>query len=220
MTFDGYETGPERATASVIWLHGLGADAYDFAPLVPEFALPAGIAARFVFPNAPRRPVTLNGGAVMRAWYDLRNLDMDERSHDSGGVEGSVELVRALVARESERGIPAARVVLAGFSQGGAIAALAGLTHPDRLAGVIVLSAYLLFPDQIDARRSGASRDLPFFVAHGTSDPIVPPAAGRALRDLLVALGQPVEWRTYPMPHAVHPEEIEAVGRFLARVLS
>lgn len=216
---DGYETGPADARSAVIWLHGLGADGYDFAPIVPDLGLPASLGVRFVFPHAPRRPVSLNNGFVMRAWYDLRSLDMDERSHDRPGIDASVDVVRRLVTRERARGVPAARVVLAGFSQGGAIATLAGLTHPEPVAGVIALSTYLLFADRIESDRTEASRSVPFFVGHGTGDPVVPLAAGRMLRDRLNALGQPVEWHTYPMPHAVHPQEIEQVGAFLARVL-
>lgn len=218
--FDGHEAGPAEARSAVIWLHGLGADAYDFAPIVPELGLADDLAVRFVFPNAPRRPVTLNNGFVMRAWYDLRNLDMDARSHDEDGIAASLDLVRGLVRREAERGVPARRVVLAGFSQGGAIATLAGLTHAERLAGVVALSTYLLLPHKVDGLRTAANRDLPFFVAHGTTDPVVPAVAGQALRDRLAAAGQPVEWRTYPMPHAVHPQEIADVGHFLAAVLA
>ena len=184
--FDGYETGPDDADAAVIWLHGLGADCYDFAPVVPELGLPDELKVRFVFPNAPRRPVTLNGGSRMRAWYDIRQLDFDKRSSDETGARESLGIVAGLIAR------------------------------PGRLAGAVALSTYLLLGDRIDAERSAANRGLPFFMAHGMSDPVVPLPAGTDARDRLVAWGHPVEWRTYPMPHAVHPHEIEDVGRFLA----
>ncbi|HNX20611.1 MAG TPA: carboxylesterase [Acidobacteriota bacterium] len=214
--FDGYETGPEDADAAVIWLHGLGADCYDFAPIVPELGLPDELKIRFVFPNAPRRPVTLNGGSRMRAWYDIRQLDFDKRSSDETGARESLGIVAGLIARENARGVRTERIVVAGFSQGGAISILTGLLHPGRLAGAVALSTYLLLGDRIDAERSAANRGLPFFMAHGMSDPVVPLPAGTDARDRLVAWGHPVEWRTYPMPHAVHPHEIEDVGRFLA----
>lgn len=217
-SFDGFESGPADARSSVIWLHGLGADCWDFAPIVPELGL-EGRSVRFVFPNAPVRRVTLNGGAPMRAWYDLRNLDMDGRSHDEAGIEQSLERVGQLVEREGARGVAPGRIVLAGFSQGGAIALLAALRHPQRLAGLVGLSCYLLFADRVAALRSDAAHGLPTFLAHGTSDPIVPLAGGEHARDRAKELGLAVEWHTYAMPHAVHPREITDIGAFLARVL-
>ncbi len=218
--FDGHETGPKDASAAVIWLHGLGADAYDFAPIAVELGLPRDLKIRFVFPNAPRRPVTLNGGAVMRAWYDIASLDAADRSFDEPGIEASRRLVAGLVEREEQRGVAAERIVLAGFSQGGAIALHAALRFPRPLAGVVALSAYLLIPDRLDAELSPANRGLPIFMAHGPADPIVPLAGARQSRDRLQAAGLQVQWRTYPVPHAVHPDEIADVGRFLTGRLS
>jgi phospholipase/carboxylesterase len=219
--FDGHEAGPADADASVVFLHGLGADCYDFAPIVDELApLLRGARVRFVFPNAPVRPVTLNNGFRMRAWYDIAALDFDERSQDEAGIRESVALARALCAREEARGVPAGRIVVGGFSQGGAVAILAGVSAPRRLAGVIALSTYLLFPGRLLSEVSGAARGTPFFMAHGPADPIVPLAGGEHARDRLREAGFPVEWRTYPMPHAVHPDEIGDMGRFLAGVLA
>ncbi len=219
--FDGHEAGPADADASVVFLHGLGADCYDFAPIVDELApLLAPARVRFVFPNAPVRPVTLNNGFRMRAWYDIASLDFDERSQDEAAIEASVELAHALCAREEARGVPAGRVVLGGFSQGGAVALLAGVGAPRRLAGVVALSTYLLYPGRLAARVSEAARGTPFFMAHGPADPIVPIAGGEFARDRLREAGFPVEWKTYPMPHAVHPAEIVDLGRFVAGALS
>ena len=213
--FDGYETGPADAPAAVIWLHGLGADAYDFAPIVPELGLPAGLVVRFVFPNAPRRRVTLNNGWMMRAWYDIKSLDPQDRSCDEEGVRASARLVHGLIEREEQRGVAPEKIVVAGFSQGGAMALHCGVRHPRRLAGVVALSCYLLLPGVLEAEISQANRGLPVFMAHGDSDPIVPVAGAEASRDRLEASGYPVDWRTYPMPHTVHPDEIVEIGRFV-----
>ncbi len=222
--FDGFETGPADATAAVIWLHGLGADCYDFSPIVPELGLHATARVRFVFPNAPIRPVTLNNGMRMRAWYDIRSLDFDERAQDSAGIAASVDLVRGLIARESSRGVDARRLVLAGFSQGGAIAALAAVSHPERLAGLVALSTYPLAPGGPGKpgpyEPSPAAEGLPCFVAHGPADPVVPIAGGELLVTRLTEAGCDVVWRTYPVPHAVHPQEIEDTGAFLRRLLA
>lgn len=206
--------------ASVIWLHGLGADGYDFMPIVPELGLPRDAGVRFVFPHAPSIPVTINQGFVMPAWYDITDLDLHRR-HDRVGILRSAEHVRALMARErEEHGVPSARTVLAGFSQGGAIALYVGLRHDERLAGLLALSTYLVADDTLDGERSEANRDVPVFQAHGTMDPMVPIVRGEVARDRLTALGYAVEWHTYPMPHAVHPREIADIGAWLARVLS
>ncbi len=228
--FDGFETGPADANAAVIWLHGLGADCYDFSPIVPELGLHASARVRFVFPNAPIRPVTLNNGMRMRAWYDILSLDFDERAQDAEGIATSVELVRGLVARESARGVDARRIVLAGFSQGGAIAALAAVSHPERLAGLVALSTYPLAPEPGRGEPGRgeprpydptlAAAGLPCFVAHGPADPIVPIAGGQLLATRLAEAGCEVTWRTYPVPHAVHPQEIEDTGAFLQRLLA
>ncbi|GAB4222170.1 MAG: carboxylesterase [Acidobacteriota bacterium] len=213
---DCVEVGPPDADAAVIWLHGLGADGWDFQPIVPELGLPPDLRVRFVFPHAPRRPVTINMGLVMRAWYDIAELSLDERGQDVAGIEDSARRISALVERERQRGITPARLVLAGFSQGGAMALHVGLRHPERLAGLVALSCYLLLPARTERERSEASRGLPVFQAHGEHDDVVPLVAGEMTRDALVALGCEVTWRTYPVPHAVHPREIRDIGAFLA----
>jgi phospholipase/carboxylesterase len=216
---DAVEVGPPDATASVIWLHGLGADGWDFYPIVPELGLPRELAVRFVFPHAPHRAVTLNGGLTMRAWYDIAALDLDARSHDAAGIRASEALVRGFVERELSRGVAPERIVLAGFSQGGAMAIHTALRVPWRLAGAIALSCYLLLPEELDGARSASAAGLPCFVAHGTEDPVVPFAAGEAARDALIAAGCAVEWRSYPIPHGVSPREIADVGAWLAGLL-
>jgi phospholipase/carboxylesterase len=212
-----FETGREPR-AAVIWLHGLGADGHDFAPIVPELALPSSLSVRFVFPHAPMRPVTINRGWVMRAWYDVRD-DGGERREDEAGVRDSARAIEQLLARENTRGIPAARIVLAGFSQGGAMAFQTGLRHPERLAGIMALSCFLPLSDALADEASAANRDVPIFMAHGEGDTLIPPARGRRSRDTLAALGYPVEWREYRMAHAVCPEEIRDISRWLTVVL-
>jgi phospholipase/carboxylesterase len=206
-------SGP--ATGAVLWLHGLGADGHDFEPLVPYLGLGDDHRIRFVFPHAPRIPVTINMGMVMPAWYDIVQMDL-RRAHDESGVRASQSRVEALLARELDRGVPAERIVLAGFSQGGAVALHTALRHPERLAGVLALSTYLVCEDSLEAERSAANRDVPLFQAHGTADPMVPVDRGLAARDRLVALGYDVTWKTYPMEHQVHPEEIRDIGTWLA----
>jgi phospholipase/carboxylesterase len=212
------ETGP-APRAAVIWLHGLGADGHDFEPVVPELGLPRSLAVRFVFPHAPMRPVTINRGYVMRAWYDVRS-DGGERREDEEGVRASHRAIAALIAREGERGVPAARIALAGFSQGGAMALHVGARHPERLATVVALSCFLPMPQAIAAEASPASREVPFLMAHGTLDDLVPVSRGRRARDVLLGLGYRVEWHEYPIPHAVSAEEIALVGRHLASALA
>jgi phospholipase/carboxylesterase len=212
------ETGA-HPTAAVIWLHGLGADGNDFVPLVEELPLPAGLDVRFVFPHAPVRPVTINAGFPMRAWYDITGVDLANRA-DMDGVRSSQAQVHALVEREIARGVPPARLVLAGFSQGGAIALYAGLRHQQRLAGIVALSTYLVGPAEFREEASPANRDVPIFMAHGTADPVVRLEWGEAARQALAGQGYAVEWHTYRMQHAVVWEEIAAVGRFLSGVLA
>lgn len=209
-------TGAEPA-GSVIWLHGLGADGWDFVPIVRELPLPETLALRFIFPHAPERPVTINNGYVMRAWYDIRQQDI-ARVPDEAGIRDSQAAVERLIARERERGVPAARIVLAGFSQGGAIALQAGLRHREKLAGIVALSTYLPLEGSLDAEASGANKSTPIFMAHGTEDPIVPLQLADASQRALRARGYEVEWDTWPMPHAVCAEEVEALGGFLARI--
>jgi len=211
------ETAP-NPTTSVIWLHGLGADGSDFLPIVEALELPAA-PIRFVFPHAPMRPVTINGGYVMRAWYDILSQDLARRE-DEAGVRASQRLVEALIAREEARGVTTARIVLAGFSQGGAISLQTGLRHPTSLAGILALSTYVPIPDRLAAEASDANRGIPIFMAHGTQDPIIALSHARRSRDLLGALGYAVEWHEYPMPHAVAPEEIADIGAWLRRVLA
>ncbi len=212
------ETGA-NPDAAVIWLHGLGADGNDFVPIVGEMRLPAALSIRFVFPHAPVRPVTLNNGFRMRAWYDIVPGDMTARA-DVAGVSASQAQVEALIARETARGIGARRIVIAGFSQGGVIALHTGVRHAERLAGIVALSTYLVLPDRLAEDASLANRDVPIFMAHGTSDPMVRIEWGEAARRALTAAGYGVEWHTYPMPHSVVWEEIEAVREFLVRVLA
>ncbi|MDE2085837.1 MAG: alpha/beta hydrolase fold domain-containing protein [Xanthomonadaceae bacterium] len=201
---------------SVIWLHGLGADGHDFAPIVPELVAADWPALRFVFPHAPVRPVTVNGGMPMRAWYDIVGFDLVARQ-DEAGIRASMAAVEALIARENERGVPDERIVLAGFSQGGAIALSAGLRHAKRLAGIVALSTYLPIADTLAAERSAANADVPIFQAHGTFDPVVIPPRGSDSRDLLQRLGYRVDWHSYPMAHAVCAEEIADLRGWLGR---
>lgn len=208
------ETG-ESPQFSVIWLHGLGADGSDFVPVVPELGLAGSRAVRFVFPHAPMMPVTCNGGYVMRAWYDIVSLDANSRRIDEAGIVQSREAVRRLINREIERGIPCAQIFLAGFSQGGALAYTSALTHPERLAGLIALSAYLPSPRLLLAEASVANRDIPVFAAHGSQDDVVSPGLGAAARDLLREHGYQLSWHEYPMPHSVCLEEIAAIGQWL-----
>jgi phospholipase/carboxylesterase len=209
------ETGT-APDAAVIWLHGLGADGHDFEPVVPELRLPERLRLRFVFPHAPVRPVTLNMGMRMRAWYDIKQLGGGPE--DEAGIRASQASLDALVERERARGIEPRRVVLAGFSQGGAIALQAGLRHPERLAGLLALSTYLPLAGTLAAEASAANRDLPIFMAHGRLDDIIPVDRAERSRDALAALGYAPEWHEYPMAHAVCAEEIADIRRWLLRV--
>jgi phospholipase/carboxylesterase len=211
------ETGPSPR-ASVIWLHGLGADGHDFEPLVPALALPAALPVRFVFPHAPMRPVTINGGMVMRAWYDIRP-EGGERREDAAGVREAQARVEALIGRERACGIAAGRMVLAGFSQGGAMALHTGLRHAEGLAGILALSCFLPVADTLAAEASPANRDVPIFMAHGTRDDIIPLARARRARDVLLGLGYGVQWHEYPMPHSVSDTEVADLSRWLRTVL-
>lgn len=211
------ETGA-RPRAAVVWLHGLGADGHDFEPIVPELDL-GGLAVRFVFPHAPAIPVTINGGYVMPAWYDIADVDL-RRRHDEAGVRRSNGQVKNLIEREIARGIAAERIVLAGFSQGGAIALHLGLRLDLRLAGIMALSTYLIGEDTLPQEASVANQRTPIFLAHGTHDPVVVLDRGKAGHDRLLALGYDVNWRTYPMQHAVCAEELRDIGGFLRAVLT
>lgn len=209
------QTAPDPL-ASVIWLHGLGADGGDFVPIIPELGLPRAL--RFVFPHAPVRAVTINNGMRMRAWYDIAATDLNNRA-DIAGVRQSQDEVEALIARERARGIPAGRIVLAGFSQGGAIALYTGLRHAERLAGILALSAYLIQADRLAVDAAAANRDVPIFMAHGTADQVVRYEWGVTSRRALEANGHKVEWREYPMEHSLCLEEVRAIGAWLAKIL-
>ena len=209
------ETGANPRHA-VIWLHGLGADGHDFEPIVPELEVARPL--RYVFPHAPVRPITINGGMAMRAWYDISGMEIAQRQ-DEAGIRASQGLLEGLIAREIERGIPAERIVLAGFSQGGAIALQTALRYPERLAGILALSTYLPLASTVEAERAGANQALPIFMAHGRFDDIIPLDRAQASRKHLEALGYAVEWHEYPMPHSVCPPEIAHIAAFLTRVL-
>ena len=210
------ETGPNPA-ATVIWLHGLGADAHDFEPIVPELGLPATRPVRFIFPNAPERPVTINMGTPMRAWYDI--LQLGGGAEDEAGIRESQALVEALVAGEVSRGIPHRKIALAGFSQGGAVVLQTALRQPGRLAGVLALSTYLPLAPKLASERHAANQQLPIFMAHGDYDSMID--MGRALlsRDALQELGYAVDWHAYPMAHSVCAEEVADIAAFLLRIL-
>jgi len=210
------ETGP-APRAAVIWLHGLGADGHDFEPIVPELRLPASQPVRFLFPNAPQRPVTINMGMRMRAWYDI--FQLGGGAEDAAGIRDSQAALQALIAEQAKSGIPASRVVLAGFSQGGAIVLQTALRHPERLAGVMALSTYLPLSGTLQKERSAANGDLPIFMAHGQYDNMIGIDRAMQSRDALQALGYPLEWREYPMPHSVCPQEIADIAEFLQRIL-
>ena len=206
----------ENPVGSVIWLHGLGADGHDFEPIVPELCLPDDLPLRFVFPHAPMRPVTINGGMVMRAWYDIVTLDAEGRA-DADGVRESTASLEALIAREIQRGIPADKIVVAGFSMGGAVAINTALNTAHSLAGLMALSTYLPLPGEVDG--SSGCRDLPVFMAHGSFDPMLPMQWGRLSAQKLEETGFKVEWHDYPMAHAVCPQEIADIREWLLRVL-
>ncbi len=207
------------ASSAVIWMHGLGADGHDFESVLPWLGLRAGHGVRFVFPHAPQIPVTLNAGMVMPAWYDITESDLSRR-HDRQGILRSREAVRTLVRREVERGIESSRIVLAGFSQGGAVALDTGLRHADRLAGILALSTYLVLEDEIAAERDPANAGTPILQVHGTHDPMVPVERGQGARDQLRELGYAVRWQEYPMQHEVCPEELGLIGEWLGEILA
>ena len=209
----------DQPSYSVIWLHGLGADGHDFEPIIPYLGLPPGAAVRFIFPHALMRPVTVNGGAVMRAWYDIIEISTS-RGQDEAGIKHSAMKVRELIDAEIARGIPASRILLAGFSQGGAMALYVGLRYPEKLAGIMALSAYLLFPESLQEEASQANAETPVFVGHGTADPVVPFFLGQAAREVLEQGSWPVEWHSYPIQHSVSQPEITDVGRWMQTCFS
>jgi len=212
------ETGP-NPTRAVIWLHGLGADGYDFLPIVPELDLAGVPATRFVFPHANVQPVTINNGMPMRAWYDILATDIGRRE-DEAGIRRSATLIEALLQREQERGIDTRHIVLAGFSQGCAMTLHTGLRYPRPLAGLVGLSGYLPVADKFDAERHPANFMTPVFMAHGTADPVIPLQRADASRQHLQQAGYNVEWHTYPMQHSVCLDEIRDISAFLRKVLT
>lgn len=208
------ETGPAPAHA-VIWLHGLGADGHDFEPVVDELDLDGLPPLRFVFPHAPMRPVTINGGYVMRAWYDIVSTDFAARREDPTGVRASAAQVEALIARENARGVPDHHLVLAGFSQGGAIALFSGLRHSGRLAGILALSTYLPLADSLAAEAAEANRDVPIFQAHGRGDDVIPHEVGRLSADHLIGMGYPLAWHSYFTDHGLCLDELRDIETWL-----
>lgn len=208
---------PEEATAAIIWLHGLGADGHDFEPVVPYLGS-AIHHTRFVFPHAPIQPVTINGGVAMRAWYDILSMDIDRRV-DVDGVRASEAVVVKLIEAERQKGIPASRIVLAGFSQGGAIALHAGVRFGEALAGLMALSTYVVTPEHTAKEAHPANKETPIFMAHGTSDPVVALAMAERSRAHLEELGYAIGWRTYPMEHSVSPEELADIATWLSERL-
>lgn len=211
------ETGPQPQYA-VIWMHGLGADGYDFLPIVPELLASGMPATRFVFPHAPIRPISINQGMAMRAWYDIHTFDLVRRE-DGEGIRESAQSIETLIEREYTRGIPQGNIVLAGFSQGCAMALFTGLRHAGPLAGIIGLSGYLPLADTAADERHAGNEGTPIFLGHGTMDPVVVPTRGQDTRDLLVDLGYQPQWHTYPMAHAVCPQEIADLRAFLGSIL-
>jgi phospholipase/carboxylesterase len=207
------------ADAAVIWLHGLGADGHDFVPIVEELRLPPTMAVRFIFPHARPRPVTINNGFVMRAWYDITGLGAD-RKEDDAGIRESAAVVRGYIEQENAKGVATERIVIAGFSQGGAIALQAALRHPQRLAGVMALSTYLPLRDTLAAEATPANRNVPILMCHGLRDQMVPATLGKASRDLLQGLGYSIEWQAYPMEHQVCMEEVLDISKWLQGRLS
>lgn len=207
-------TGPNPEHA-VIWMHGLGADGHDFEPIVPHLGIPAATPVRFVFPHALRRPITVNNGAVMRAWYDIIELGSTSKGQDESGIRHSASKIMALIDHQISLGIPASNIVLAGFSQGGAMALHVGLRYPQTLAGIMSLSAYLLFSEKLQHECASANAKTPVFIGHGTQDPMVPFFLGEAARAELEKGDWPVQWHSYPMPHSVSQPEIEDIGRWL-----
>ena len=199
---------------AVIWLHGLGADGHDFEPIVPELVDRAWPALRFIFPHAPVRPVTVNGGMPMRAWYDIAGMEIAQKQ-DEAGIRASIAQLDELIAREESRGVPSENIVLAGFSQGGAVVLAGGLRHAQKLGGIVALSTYLPMAEKTQVEASAVNRAIPIFQAHGSADPIVPQALGTMSREHLQALGYTIEWHSYPMAHQVCAEEIADLRRWL-----
>ena len=212
------ELGPEQADYSIIWLHGLGANGHDFEPIVPELQLPASANIRFIFPHAPQQAVTINSGMVMPAWYDIVSPELAQQE-DEAGIRQSQQYIDALIQRENIRGIATEQIIIAGFSQGGAIALQTSLRYPQRLAGVMALSSYLPLVQSLHQEASESNQNLPIFMAHGSHDPIVPLTLGEDSRYFLEQHGYQLEWKTYYMEHSVCPDEIDDISRWLKQTL-
>ena len=213
------ELGSNQAEYSIIWLHGLGANGHDFEPIVPELNLPAAMKMRFVFPHAPQQPVTINSGVVMPAWYDIVSPELEQRE-DETGIRRSQQYIDALIQRENARGVATENIIIAGFSQGGAIALHTGLRYPQRLAGILALSTYLPLVETVRQEASEINQDLPIFMAHGSHDPIVPLRLGEDSRHYLEQFGYQPEWQTYFMEHSVCPDEISDISQWLFKLLA
>lgn len=204
--------------ASIIWLHGLGADGNDFVPIVPELHLPDRPGIRFIFPHAPVRPVTINGGMAMRAWYDVKNMDL-RREEDAASIEESAGIIEQYISAEMSAGIPSEQIVLAGFSQGGAIVLHTGLRYPSKLCGVLALSAYLPLPERFLNEAGAANKTTPLMMCHGTYDQVIPVSAGKQSCEFLKQAGYAVNWHSYPMQHSVCLEEVQDIGNWLQTIL-
>ena len=212
-------TGPEPK-GTIIWMHGLGADCWDFVSLVKELGLPDDLPLRFIFPQAPTRAISINNGQRMPGWYDITLSELQDgaaRKADESGVRESQGFINALIAREATRGIASDKIVVAGFSQGGAIALQTGLRHPQPLAGVMALSTYLPLENSLATERTLANANIPILMAHGTQDPLVPVTLARLSKGKIEAQGYRVEWREYPMQHSVCMEEVTDIGAWLAK---
>lgn len=215
MTLERIVIEPQvEATAAVIWLHGLGDSGAGFAPVVPALGLPAGHSIRFIFPHAPEQAVTINGGYIMRAWYDIKSMDLHDRA-DMQGVMASEQSVQALIDEQIAAGIPSERIVLAGFSQGGVMSLFTGLRYPQKLAGIMALSCYLPTGDVLPSQLSAANATTPILHQHGEQDDVVPLSAGLLAKNALEAGGYSVQWQTYPMPHSVIPVQLKAISTWL-----
>ncbi|NEN75340.1 carboxylesterase [Pelistega sp. NLN82] len=204
---------------SIIWLHGLGADANDFVPIIPALNFSPSIGIRFIFPNAPVRPITINNGMVMRGWYDILSLERIESAEDNQGLYNSKQAIEALIQQENIRGIPSERIFLAGFSQGCAMSLFTGLRYSERLAGIIGLSGYLPLYKQTAIEASPINKDIPIFLAHGTVDPVVPLYLAQRSRDYLIEQGYTIQWHEYPMAHQVSNEEIVDIASFIHHII-
>ncbi|MEM7166596.1 MAG: carboxylesterase [Planctomycetota bacterium] len=218
LTVDHGPKAADPSAYSVIWMHGLGADGHDFEPIVPHLGLSASASVRFLFPHADVRPVTLNGGMSMRAWYDIVSIS-GPRNSDMKGVANSAEQIEELIAAEKARGVPAERIFVAGFSQGGAMALHVGLRHAEKLAGIMALSAYLLDETGLGKKETEANQSTPLLQCHGSWDPVVPLALGEQSKNRLETLGYAVDWRTYPMEHSVHEQEIQDIGAWFTQIM-